>query len=282
MAQMAVPIDASTTARNRAMWIPREHGAWGMLFVPLLTGAAVAPNSAGYAALAWFILAALSLFWLRTPVESLWGTSVIKARNAEERRAAATAGGIVGAIALLALAGLFWGFQHRGLIAIGGVAGFAFVMQALTKRNRTYRALAQVIGSVGLTSTAASAYYLVAGRLDLHAFVLWGVNWLFAAEQIEFVQLRIHASRLTQFRERLHRGTSYLVTVLAVAGVVALSAAFAITSWLALLAFLPAVVRATTWFTSSQQSLDVHKLGWMELGNSVLFAALLVMALRIR
>jgi len=53
------------------MVVPREHGAWGMLLVPLATGAVVAAKSAiNGSALALFIMAAMSLFWLRTPLES--------------------------------------------------------------------------------------------------------------------------------------------------------------------------------------------------------------------
>ena len=51
--------------RMRALIIPREHGAWGLLLVPLLTGMAAGITSADQI---WpslmFSVAALSLFWL--------------------------------------------------------------------------------------------------------------------------------------------------------------------------------------------------------------------------
>ena len=57
--------------RNRSLIIPREHGAWGILLVPLLTAASVGLLAGGGGgSLVPFILVALSLFWLRTPVES--------------------------------------------------------------------------------------------------------------------------------------------------------------------------------------------------------------------
>ena len=68
------------------MVIPREHGAWGMLLVPLATGAVVALRTGiNGGALTLFIVAAMSLFWLRTPVESWLGTSAIKAQTEQER-----------------------------------------------------------------------------------------------------------------------------------------------------------------------------------------------------
>lgn len=39
-------------ARRRALVVPREHGAWGMLLVPLLTGAAVVVRRLGWTELA--------------------------------------------------------------------------------------------------------------------------------------------------------------------------------------------------------------------------------------
>lgn len=282
MAQMSISLNHSAAARNRALWVPREHGAWGMLLVPLFTGAAAASRGGDYLALVCFTVAAVSLFWLRTPVESLLGTSVVRVRTSEDRRAAITAVGIISTASLFALTLLFWGFQHLQLIVIGGVAGLAFAAQALLKkRDRRYRALAQVIGAIGLTSTAASAFYLVTGKLNSTAIALWAVNWLFAAEQIEFVQMRIRGSRLGSWTERIARGRAYMVTIAAITlAIVALSVQ-RLVPILTLLAFAPAIVRAIAWFSSRQSQLDVHKLGWLELANAVIFATILVTLFRI-
>ena len=57
--------------RRQALIVPREHGAWGMLLVPLVTGAGVAlRDSDRILPLLLLLVAALTLFWLRTPVES--------------------------------------------------------------------------------------------------------------------------------------------------------------------------------------------------------------------
>ena len=281
MAQMAIPINTTSAARTRAIWVPREHGAWGMLLVPLVTGAGAATNGGGYVALVWFTLAAIALFWLRTPVESLTGTSVIRARTTEERHAAFVAAGIVGAIAISALVALFWDFRNLALILIGGVAGLAFVAQAiLKKRARKYRAIAQLVGSIGLASTAASAHYLRTGSLGDAAVLLWLVNWLFSAEQIQFVQLRIQGARLETTRERLDRGNGYIVTISLVIATIVLLSVFGFLPALTLLVFVPSLVRSTIWFTSTKKPLDVHKLGWMELMNAILFAVVLITVFR--
>ena len=79
---MAAHVSTVQNSRLRTMVIPREHGAWGMMLVPLATGAVVALRTGvNGGALTLFILAAMSLFWLRTPVEAWLGTSAIKAQT---------------------------------------------------------------------------------------------------------------------------------------------------------------------------------------------------------
>lgn len=251
--------------------------------MPLATGAAVALNrESNYFALTQFTIAALSLFWLRTPAEALAGASAMRVRDARERRLAISAVVILVVIALGSLTALFWGSQHFGLFAIGFGAALSFAVQSvLKKRGRSYRAIAQVIGSIGLTSTAASAYYILTGKLDSIALTLWAVNWLFASEQIQFVQMRIRGTRLETAHERLSKGKYYLVTAITIGITVTLFAIIRIVPWLMAVAFIPAAVRSAMWFTSNANALDVHKLGWLELANAFVFALALITIFRI-
>ncbi len=91
------------------MVVPREHGAWGMLLVPLATGAVVAAkNGINFGALTLFIVAAMSLFWLRTPVESWLGTSPIKAHTPSERRFVGRMILAIAALAIASVGALLW------------------------------------------------------------------------------------------------------------------------------------------------------------------------------
>ncbi len=95
----------SNNGRRRALVIPREHGAWGILLVPLATGAVAGLRTHNnFGALVLFILAAMSLFWLRTPVESWLGTSPIKAQTKDERAFV---------LKVIAAAGLLAVIQHH-------------------------------------------------------------------------------------------------------------------------------------------------------------------------
>ena len=191
------------------MVIPREHGAWGMLLVPLATGAVAAlrSNVNGGGALALFIVAAMSLFWLRTPVESWLGTSPIKAQTKDERAFVLKVIAGIGVLAVVSISALLWNGHYLGLLTIGAIAASAFAMQAGVKKlGRKGRMPAQIIGAIGLTSTAAGAYDVAAGKLDRIAVALWLANWLFAADQIHFVQMRIRSSRAASLDEKMKQG----------------------------------------------------------------------------
>src|SRR5664280_3142173 len=121
---MAAHISTVPNSRLKTMVVPREHGAWGMLLVPLATGAVAAlRSSVNGGALALFIVAAMSLFWLRTPVESWLDTSPIKAQTKDERAFVLKAIAGIGVVAAVSIAALMWGGQVRGLLTLGAIAG---------------------------------------------------------------------------------------------------------------------------------------------------------------
>lgn len=271
---------AVSQSRLRALVVPREHGAWGMLLVPLASGAAVGLARGGQALpLGFFVAAALAVFWLRTPAESWLGTSPLRAQTAAERRLALSFALALSAFAASMFAGLFWDGRNRDLLPLGAIAGLAFAAQALLKKRRRLRMLAQVCGAIGLTATAPAAYCVVHGRFDAVAAALWLANWLFAGDQIHFVQLRIHAARAQTIGERLRRGRVFLAGQIVLAAVLLTAAKFVILPWPALLAFLPVLARGMAWFIRPAQPLAVRRLGWSELAHSLAFGALLTAAL---
>lgn len=259
------------------MVVPREHGAWGMLLVPLATGAVVALRLGGNGvALALFLCAAMSLFWLRTPVESWLCTSAIKAQTAEERAVVLRVILGVGLLATICVSLLLWDGHNRGLLVLGAIAAVAFVIQAAVKKlGRKGRMPAQIIGAIGLTSTAAGAYYVSAGQLDRTALALWLANWLFAADQIHFVQLRIHSGRTRSFDEKLRPGLPFLLAQIGLIGAILAACRLHLFPGAIALAFLPVLLRGTLWFVRGHQPLNVHHLGFSELAQAVVFGGLL-------
>lgn len=275
--------DVHPARRWTLVW-PREHGAWGILLVSLVTGASVGFSSAtDPAALVWLTVAVLAAFCFRTPVENSLPSSPFRARGPVEWRWVAIAASIYAltgmfAVAMLARAGfgdLLW---HLGLIATG-----FFVLQAVFRRfGRAGRLSGEMIGAFGLTLAAVAGWSVAAGEFGQQALVIWTFNGLFATDQILYVQLRIHEVRAAN-GSLASSGRKLFLAVEACIAVLLIGGAYAgYVPWMALLAFLPVFVRGSAWSLRRTNSrLQIHRLGKTELLYSILFGFLLIAAFRL-
>ena len=275
--KFAIPPTTPQKERRRALVVPREHGAWGMLLVPLVTGAAVGLLAGGrIAPVLLLTTAVLALFWLRTPAESWLGTGAVRAQTLEERQLVRNVILPLATIAAVSLSALFWQGKNRELVWLGMIAGAAFAAQVLRKKmGRTTRVVAEVVGALALTSTAPAAYCVATGRLDARAWALWLVNWLFAANQIHFVWLRIRGARAAGWSEKFTVGWSFLAGQVLLGGILALAYHFSWLPELTLIAFAPVLFRGFVWFAKRPQPIVVRRLGWTELAHAVAFGVLL-------
>ncbi len=279
MVSQSGELEALPNRRIGSLIAPREHGAWGLLLVPLATGGVVGLQAGGNGfPLAAFTVAALTLFWLRSPVESWLGTGLLRAQTRRERNSVGITILILVAIAGLALASLFWEIRNRkGLLLLGLIAVVAVAGQSLLRKlGRRTRMLSQIVGTIGLTVTAPAAYFVVTGQLNREAWALWMANLLFAGNQIHYVQLRLHSTRTRNFSEKFKSGRGFFLGEILLAGTLAFACYSHWLNGLAALAFLPLLVRGAVWFFESPQPLLVRKLGWTELGHGVLFGLLLI------
>lgn len=272
---------SASRLRTRQLVFPREHGAWGMLFIPLVTGVWIGVAAGGsLSEAAWFALAAAALFCLRTPVESLLGTSLIKVANATERSAAMRFMAFYSLIAAAALMNLLWRGARSGLFLLGAAVVALLLIQILIRRaGRSARMASQVIGALALTATAPGAYYASTGHMDLRALGLWFANWVFAGNQIHFVQLRLRASKCQTWEEKFARGRGFFVGQVVMMLALAAAWAFGIVPALVLLAFVPVFIRGFVWFFSAPRPLALHHLGMTELAHAMAFGVLLVVGL---
>jgi len=268
------------TSRGRSFVLPREHGAWGMLLVPLLTGAVVG-NPRGERIFWVFLLvaAALGLFCLRTPVEAQLGISPLRPQNGGERRLIHTFIFSYASLTTLALAVLIFRAHAYGLLLLGAAAAIAFLLQVVLKQlGRETRMNAQLTGAIALSSTAAGAYYLATGHFGPIAFIIWLANWLFAANQIHFVQLRIHSARAETPEEKLRQGRGFLIHQALALLLLGLIWRAGWLPGLVLLAFGPIFVRGFAWFLASPRPLRVHRLGFNELVYALVFGMFFIVA----
>lgn len=270
--------------RRRALIFPREHGAWGFLLVPMITGGGLAfRTSTNFFPFVLLLTAALILFWLRTPLESLLGTSALRAQTEEERQHVLFVVGYLTAIAVVASSMLLWSGRNPLLWFMGAVALAAFTAQTvLKKRGRRARMLSEIVGTIGLTSLAPAAYYVMSGRFNAIACMLWFANVIFAGNQIHYVQLRIHTARVRGFRAKLTRGWAFAVGQFSMLAVLALGCARGFMPWIALIAFLPLLLRGWIYFFQEPAPLAVRRLGWSELSHAIVFCVLFIAAFLVR
>jgi hypothetical protein len=244
-----------------------------MLLVPLVTGAA-AGNPPGER-IVWILLfaaASLGLFCLRTPVEAALGLSALRPQNDGERRLIHSFIFLYASAALVALAVLIFVVHAYGLLLLGVAAAMAFLLQAILKQlGRNTRMNSQLTGSIALSSTAAAAYYLATGHFGRVAMIVWALNWVFSADQIHFVQLRIHSARAKTASEKLRAGRSFLVHQIFSLLLLGFMWKAGLVSGLILIAFSPLFARSAAWFLESPRALKVTRLGITELGYAVVF-----------
>jgi hypothetical protein len=228
-------------------------------------------------------ISVLALFWLRTPLESWIGAAPVKARTPSEFGLVRNAVMALAAASSAALVWLFWGGRNLPLLWIGAAAGAAFFAQAMAKRaSRDNRAAAQIIGAAGLTAVAPAAWYAVTGRFGGAAWSLWVANLLFAANQIQFVQLRIRAAQTRKRREKLAIGRGFLAAQALLLVLLILACANGYFPWYRALAFLPILVRGFAWFIAAPGPLAIHALGKRELAHACMFGLLLIAGLAVR
>ena len=261
----------------RRFFIPREHGSWGMWLLPLLTGAAVGAECTEERCvlpIVWFLAAVLSAFLAYQPLEVLLSLSPLRARTVAERKwiilwiVACLAIGFTSLVQLSRL-------ERGGIIWFALVAVLCFDARWIFGRTRAFRVSKQVMGALALTSTATGAFYAATGELSRTAMFLWLAFWLFSIAQIEFVQLCIRTANAQSRWNKLLAGRVVLISHagLFLAAIMASLAGF--TPALLGISLVPSLIRIGLWLFKTPRKINFHRLGFSELSQSILFAALL-------
>jgi hypothetical protein len=186
---------------------------------------------------------------------------------------------ILAKIALAALVALLWAGRNPDLWVIGVAAVVAFVGQALLKKlGRRTRMLSEIVGTIGLTSAAPAAYYVMTGKFGVTAWMLWLANLIFAGNQIHYVQLRIHTARIEGLRAKLTHGWTFAVGQAVMTAVLTVACMTRFLPEFASLAFAPLLFRGWFYFIQKPGPLLVRRLGWSELSQAIAFCLLFITA----
>ncbi|MCI0690904.1 YwiC-like family protein [candidate division KSB1 bacterium] len=255
--------------------IPKEHGAWAVLFVPMLVGVSIAGKLT--LNVLFLALATLGVFLSYVPAQTLLREWLV-ASPAPERVRAAKFWAVVclgmGALSMLPLffQNLWW------LLGIGILSVIAFLANFVLTRHHSKTVPIDLISVLGLTLSAPAAYYTVTGKLDQAAVMLWLMNFLFFGSGIVYVHTKLRAAAMKKadlsFHEKLSLGKLNLIYHFVVLAIVGILAAKKFTPLFAVVAFVPMTIHAIYGTLKLSNTVRFKNLGLILLAHALIFALL--------
>ncbi|MBI4536787.1 MAG: YwiC-like family protein [candidate division NC10 bacterium] len=262
--------------------IPKEHGAWAVLYGSFLAGIGVAGQVTLPVALLFVAVTAAALG--NGPLTILVRPAAGRAWEAERRRAWFWLS-LYGTPFILSTLPLFLIYRLTFLTAFGLGAGCFLLFRASLVRGRDDRSLpGELVGTAGLSMVGPAAHAVAARTVEPTAALLWLLLFLFFASGVFYVRMRIRgmlARRQGVAPERQAAFWSCLAYHLALLVGMPLLAAIHLVPWTILLAFAPALWRAAAGLRRHQARLDLKGLGWSEVAQTLAFLVLLIASLRL-
>ena len=255
--------------------LPREHGAWVMLYVPLIAGVLVAWSFSFRVLL--FALSATFLFIARESLISWWRAY----RRAERRVEALQRLGIYLSLAGLSIAPLILADRLFVLVPLGLAALLLLAVNAEMAAKREDRTiLGEILAIAGLTMTAPAANYVAEGTWQPTAIWLWALSALYFASSVFYIKLRVNLVNPRKQHE-LKRvwGSCAAYHVLLFISLCLLATTEQL-NLLALPAFAPAMTRASWSLVKASGRLNLKRLGLLEILYSVVFLIFITLTFR--
>ncbi|MBM7649080.1 hypothetical protein JOC78_002033 [Bacillus ectoiniformans] len=234
--------------------LPKQHGAWAMLLVPFLLGAA----AGGFR----FVHISLFLGWMFLYLATYPFLMYVKGKKKKLHMKWA---GIYFSVALCFLAIVL--VYDWTMLMFGGMMLPLFVINMIFAKNKKERAFTNdVTAIIAFCIGGLASYYLGSGTLDLTAFFITLLSFLFFLGSTFFVKTMIREKKNQMFR--LYSWTYHLLLLIGV-GVYA-------EPRLLVLAFLPSVIRA---FFLYGKNISIMKVGILEIANSAFFMVIIWMSI---
>jgi hypothetical protein len=246
--------------------VPKEHGAWAMLYVPFALGV-LAADKLSWAVL-WTLLAMTALFLARETLRRLRRAWQRRQPTGVQWRGLTLELAIVGTSAgLLLLRENLWGF-----LPLGGAALLLLFFHLERTEQREERSIpAQLLAIVGFAMAAPAAHYAALGVWHAQALWLWLLAWLYFASSVFHVKTRVLAGqsarrqaflRVRRLNAAYHGGMLGLTAWLVFRGSLA--------PWI-LMGFLPLWGRTAWALLRPTARLDLKRIGVLEIFYSLNF-----------
>ncbi len=252
--------------------MPREHGAYGQLAMPLLGGLAVGrPGAPALALVLAFVLA----FAAHEPLLVVLGQRGKRMRSQEGARAARLLAALVAAIALSGGLGIALA-PPAARAALALASGLGVVVTAMAWRKLEKTTAGEIL--VATTFAACGAVVALAGGAPLQRasalFVIWVLAFTSAIIAVRSLLLFI---KTKGERDRRQLAAAFVVALLALAFA---ASARAVLPPAAAVAFAPMAIASFVVCVVRVPPRRLRTVGWAIVGSSALTLALLVAGLR--
>ncbi len=259
--------------------LPREHGAWVMLYVPFVLGVTVAAKI--NLAVFFLLLATTALFVSRESLLIWW-----RARKRGRQTAAADQASRLLLIYLLIAAAsgipLVLAYRFHWLLPLALIGSALLIIngwQATDFEDRSVQS--EVMAIVGLTMTAPAAHYVASGGMNQTTFWLWGLSAAYFASSVFYVKLRVtvlHAKKIEDKRRARWQCIGYHAFLLASLMALAFTRSLPL---FALIAFAPALARTMRSLLKPERHLNLKHIGIAEIIYSIIFLIFTTMTFRL-
>jgi hypothetical protein len=248
--------------------IPKQHGAWGMLYVPYLSAVFCFGTFDANAILALLVLTVG--FFIQEPLLAFIRICPIRKSNPNRFFFLLRWIALYSVTGLILLFGLMHFVWRPLIVPFGFAAALMLLLHFRSISQKLDRKISgELISVFGLTMSAPFTWYILTGRVDRFACLLWVLNTLFFASSIFYVKTRVEwlSKKKNQGRVRLY-STIYHFAVLIFLVTAAL---MRVLPFVVSLAFLPVLIRAFWGSLTRHPKLNLRNVGLAEFGFSLFF-----------
>ena len=262
--------------------IPHEHGAWFILYVPLLI-----PLLAGST-----VPLIPSLLLILVVTGSYLGQYAFRLTLRQHHKAGNVFWlAVYSIVVAVGLIGLLSVYRLTDLFMVGMMAGALFGMYTLlgrVLRGRFDRSQwGQILAIAALTLTTLAAYVVVYGVLGRSGWYIWSACILYFSSGVFYVRMLLSAARIKEGFDRSARwtvgrdvGLYHGLVIVVMAAVIVMIGGWV--AWLVALAYAPVIVRAFYgWVTLTNTLPPLKRVGWKESGYSLWFMGVFQLAVRL-
>ena len=244
------------------LYLPKEHGSWGMFFIPLVLGLVVGGQWTSKVTL--FILAATAAFLAREPFMAAWRAWRRKTDPGPAKQAAAAY-----IVAATSIGGTLLAF-YPWLALLGVLGGVVYCWHAeVAMRGEGRSTTAEILAIATSMLAAPAAYYVSSGRLDGTAALLWALCFGYFASAVFYVKMRLTCARPR--KPTYPARTRRQCLIYHVALLIFLAALTPHVASIVLAGFLPILIRAFYYIARPTTHANLKQIGWSEVVYSLVF-----------